>query len=58
MSNYITTISWGDDDYQMPSMELGALVAMADRLEAKGGDDCIVLYCILVRVQCNECHEG
>lgn len=44
MMNYITTISWGDDDYEMPSRELDALVTMADRLEVKGGDDCIVLY--------------
>lgn len=44
MMNYITTVSWGDDDYEMPSNELGALVTMADRLEVKGGKDCIVLY--------------
>lgn len=44
MMNYITTISWGDDDYEMPSMELNALITMADRLKTNGGKDCIVLY--------------
>lgn len=44
MKNYITTMSWGDDDYEMPSNELSALVSMAGRLEDEGGKDCIVLY--------------
>lgn len=44
MKNYITTISWGDDDYEMPSNELSALVSMVGRLEDDGGKDCIVLY--------------
>ncbi len=44
MMNYITTLSWGDNDYEMPRRELDALITMADKLKAKGGKDCIVLH--------------
>lgn len=44
MQNYITTMSWGDDDYEMPSNEMSALIIMVGRLEEVGDNNCIVLH--------------